>query len=315
MGWRSHCGSCNKLLQAIDLIPIFSWLFNKWKCRQCSAKVSAIYPILELATWLLFAGVWYFLIDSSLIAGGDMLEITKLFFWLLISFISIIYFFYDVLFLEISERVLGAWVVTASIFIWLATALPWILDTTNFAPNWMAFTSWDTSLLLQSTLLFIIIGWLYTIILKWLSEIWDIVILVWLWTVTLLVNYYIWGQNNWFFESPIVNWLFWALAIFTFFFIQIVISGWKWMWQWDLRIAIFVWLLLGTTLAFPAMMLTYMVWSVIWVGMIVYQRVLKKGDWDFNSQIPFGPFIAAWFFIAVFFNEFILDFMDRWLYI
>jgi len=87
------------------------------------------------------------------------------------------------------------------------------------------------------------------------------------------------------------------------------------MWQWDLRIAIFVWLLLGTSLAFPGMMLTYFSGSIIWIGMIVYQKITKKGNWEFNSQIPFGPFIAIWFFLAVFFNEPILNFLDRWLYL
>lgn len=55
MTGRSHCGSCNKTLKALDLVPIFSWLFRKGKCAYCEKKVSAIYPFLELSAGTLFA--------------------------------------------------------------------------------------------------------------------------------------------------------------------------------------------------------------------------------------------------------------------
>lgn len=51
----SHCVSCNRRLTAIDLVPVFSYLFLRGKCRTCGAKVSPIYAITELATGLLFA--------------------------------------------------------------------------------------------------------------------------------------------------------------------------------------------------------------------------------------------------------------------
>ena len=50
----SHCGSCGHNLSALDLVPIFSWLFLRGKCRYCGAKVSKQYPIIEAATGLLF---------------------------------------------------------------------------------------------------------------------------------------------------------------------------------------------------------------------------------------------------------------------
>ena len=50
----SHCGNCGHNLNALDLVPIFSWLFLKGKCRYCGEKVSKQYPIVEAATGLLF---------------------------------------------------------------------------------------------------------------------------------------------------------------------------------------------------------------------------------------------------------------------
>ena len=44
--WRSHCKTCNRTLSALELIPIFSWLFSLWKCRGCKQKISIIYPLL-----------------------------------------------------------------------------------------------------------------------------------------------------------------------------------------------------------------------------------------------------------------------------
>jgi len=46
---RSFCPSCEHSLAAKDLIPIFSWLSLKAKCRYCKAKISARYPALEMA--------------------------------------------------------------------------------------------------------------------------------------------------------------------------------------------------------------------------------------------------------------------------
>jgi len=312
-GWimtgRSHCGSCNKILQAIDLIPIFSWVLNWWKCRQCKAKVSWLYPILELSTWALFALIWYFLIDYNLIFQSDIWEIIKLFFWLLIWFISIIYIFYDILFLEISERVLASWV-------WVA--LVWIIiqsySQIQIFPSLNSWVSWDLLSLNHSVwLLVLTIIWLYIIILKNLSEIWDILILIWLYWLLFWFNYFF----TWNFsltEFPAIQAVIWALSIFTFFFLQIVISGWRWMWGWDLRIAILVGLILGSTLAFPWMMLTYFAGSIIWIWFIIYQRIKNKWEKkELDTQIPFWPFIAIWFFLAVFFQDNILELMEMYL--
>jgi leader peptidase (prepilin peptidase)/N-methyltransferase len=43
----SHCMSCGKRLHWYELIPLFSWLILRGKCRGCKAPVSPQYPLVE----------------------------------------------------------------------------------------------------------------------------------------------------------------------------------------------------------------------------------------------------------------------------
>lgn len=54
---RSKCDSCGHVLEARDLVPIWSWVFLKGKCRYCGTRVSARYMLTELGLGLAFAGI------------------------------------------------------------------------------------------------------------------------------------------------------------------------------------------------------------------------------------------------------------------
>lgn len=51
----SRCPSCNHKLAPKDLVPIFSYIFLKGKCRYCRAKISIRYPLVETLTAIFFA--------------------------------------------------------------------------------------------------------------------------------------------------------------------------------------------------------------------------------------------------------------------
>lgn len=51
----SHCTNCGHFLRPYELIPIFSFLFQKGKCTKCKTKLSWKYPLYELATGILFS--------------------------------------------------------------------------------------------------------------------------------------------------------------------------------------------------------------------------------------------------------------------
>lgn len=55
---RSHCMSCGNVLKWYELIPLFSFLAQGGKCRNCKTKLSVQYPLIELLNGLLY--VWMF---------------------------------------------------------------------------------------------------------------------------------------------------------------------------------------------------------------------------------------------------------------
>jgi len=51
---RSRCPSCGVQIRARDNVPVVSWLVLRGRCRSCGARISVLYPSLELATGALF---------------------------------------------------------------------------------------------------------------------------------------------------------------------------------------------------------------------------------------------------------------------
>lgn len=51
---RSMCPHCKHQLATKDLVPVFSWLWLKGKCRYCAKPISTQYPLVELGVGLLF---------------------------------------------------------------------------------------------------------------------------------------------------------------------------------------------------------------------------------------------------------------------
>ncbi len=56
---RSKCVKCNKELGALNLIPLFSWIFQLGKCANCKAKISPRYPLIELSNLLSFLLIYF----------------------------------------------------------------------------------------------------------------------------------------------------------------------------------------------------------------------------------------------------------------
>lgn len=58
---RSHCDACGATLDALDLVPVFSWLFLRGKCRRCGAKIGARCVVVEVLCGAVFVTtLWRF---------------------------------------------------------------------------------------------------------------------------------------------------------------------------------------------------------------------------------------------------------------
>ncbi len=51
---RSHCPTCGAPIKSFDNVPVLSYLLLRGKCRDCKARVSPRYPLVEGLTGFLF---------------------------------------------------------------------------------------------------------------------------------------------------------------------------------------------------------------------------------------------------------------------
>lgn len=56
---RSHCMSCGYQLKWYDLIPLFSWLALRGRCRKCGQRISVQYPVIEVLNGILYLVVFW----------------------------------------------------------------------------------------------------------------------------------------------------------------------------------------------------------------------------------------------------------------
>ncbi len=91
---RSQCPNCKKVLRFWNLIPIFSWLFQRGKCQYCHKNIAVYYPLTEITFATMF-----------LVFGIHFYSVAELFPLLGIVFITLIFFFYDVRFMEVDDRI------------------------------------------------------------------------------------------------------------------------------------------------------------------------------------------------------------------
>jgi len=67
----SRCPKCGKPVEWRDNIPVLSWLLLGGKCRGCREPISILYPLVELATALVWAGMaWYYGLSLEALKGA-----------------------------------------------------------------------------------------------------------------------------------------------------------------------------------------------------------------------------------------------------
>ncbi|MBL7022368.1 prepilin peptidase [Patescibacteria group bacterium] len=111
---RSKCTHCQRQLKAKDLVPLFSWLALKGKCRFCNDKISWQYPAVEFITALLFI-IGYLILVTDF---STFIILNYIFYLIAISFLIVIFVF-DHLHQLILDKVTIPLMVIAIIFIFV----------------------------------------------------------------------------------------------------------------------------------------------------------------------------------------------------
>jgi len=104
---RSHCVKCGHVLTWYELVPLASFVIQRGKCRACKRNISWQYPLVEIATAILFVLVLYYNLP--------------LFYTLTISSLLIVIFVYDLKHYIIPDKIIYPAILVSGIFGWQYT--------------------------------------------------------------------------------------------------------------------------------------------------------------------------------------------------
>ncbi len=114
---KSFCPHCKHTLGCWDLIPIFSFLILKGKCRYCQQKIAFQYPLVEIATALLFLQIFNFSAFGGPAVGWQSPQnLLNICFLLLVSCFLLVIFVYDLKHYIIPDKVIFPAIIIALIY-------------------------------------------------------------------------------------------------------------------------------------------------------------------------------------------------------
>lgn len=102
---RSFCPHCGHPLQWKDLIPLFSFLILRGRCRYCQKPISWQYPLVEFATGILFLLITNYQLSAATYQP-NLEFFFREFFLLLISCFLLIIFVYDLRHFIIPDQII-----------------------------------------------------------------------------------------------------------------------------------------------------------------------------------------------------------------
>lgn len=274
INWRSECPKCNNILKIKDLFPIFSYLWNRWKCSFCKTHISLFYLIAEIVM-----GIIFMLIALSAIRLGMDIYSMKFILLLFFGFITWVYILYDIRYMEIPDQIM-----IPSIILLLLIPILSLL--------FIGYTKYTFHTFHIST---------YNRIL------WAIILYTFFY-IQILIPWWIHFIKNkkWKYLFELIYWYFtFPFALIIDFFRkkrqedEVEIPTWV---GWgDLRIALFIGLTLGTLHGIMSFSFAYIIWSIFWIIILLSNLIQGKKT---RSQIPFWPFLwIGWLLAILFYSE------------
>lgn len=126
-GWsivsgRSKCVRCNKNLSWYELIPVFSFLGLRGKCKDCKAPISFQYPVIELTTAIVFIILYT---KVFLVQGFNFLSLTSFLGSAILASLLIVILVYDFKHKIIPNKIVYPFIVFAlASILWKAIFVP-----------------------------------------------------------------------------------------------------------------------------------------------------------------------------------------------
>lgn len=116
---RSFCPHCKHILSWRDLIPIFSFLILRGKCRYCQNKISFQYPLVEIFSGFLFIAIFWYAKNTIFTVPGFLYFCYLLF----ICCCLIVIFVYDFKYYLIPDEVIYFAILTTIFWFFLSLIL------------------------------------------------------------------------------------------------------------------------------------------------------------------------------------------------
>ena len=118
---RSRCDSCKTTLVAKDLVPIFSFLSLKGRCRYCEKRLSYYYLVAEILTGAMFVLIAIY---------SGVLKQVSVFSWISFLYYAVVISVYIVIFLsDIKYRIIP----NRAVFFGVVFVLVFILSTIGYS--------------------------------------------------------------------------------------------------------------------------------------------------------------------------------------
>ncbi len=271
---RSECPKCNHILGTRDLVPLFSYIWNRGKCAHCKNPIPLFYPAAELLMGTIFMIVAY----AGMRLGMDVMSaemILLLFFW----FVTGVYVLYDLKYMEIPDQIMIPTIYILLLIPFLSLLFIWYSEY-----SFHIFPIPTIDRLMGAVILYtffylqiLIPGSIFLIRNKDYKNILRLIGSYFTFPIMMLVDIFRKKKDEDEVEIP------------------------TWIGGWDLRVALFIWLTLGTIHAVVSLGIAYIFGSIIWVSILLLNAIKKKKT---PSQIPFWPFLGfGWIMAILFYPE------------
>ena len=286
---RSCCPKCEHILKWYDLIPVLSFIFLRGKCRYCGKNISWQYPIVEMATALIFLLIFnkifnfkFFLISNAIGNYSEAIgifeevssfkfQVLSLIFWLYIASVLIVIFVYDLKHYIIPDKVLFPAIIITFLFRiyeFLVLLLSRHAELISASPETLKQVQGDK---------------------LWMIGSWPLVV----------------GNLRPYFLS--------AIIASVFFLSLVLMSRGRAMGMGDAKLALLMGLVLGWPNILAALFFSFLSGAIIGLGLILASngnQVAKSRKLNYSpkSQIPFGPFLVAGTFFALFWGNAIINY-------